>query len=78
MHVDIQSSSIATLTEDGVEEENEDSRRNCACRKSSGQGNAGCENQLARVIRNVVLASIDGRSQRERLGQVCSAADQGK
>eukprot|EP01036_Dinobryon_divergens_P025058 gene25058-33570_t len=70
------SSSIATLTEDGVEEEIEDSRRNCACGKSSRQGNAGCENQLARVIRNVVLASIDGRSQRERLGQVCSAADQ--
>jgi hypothetical protein len=78
MHVGFQSATAATLTEDGFEKEEEDSRRNCVRGKSAGQGTASCEYQLARVIRNVVLASIDGKSQRERLGQVCSAADQGK
>ena len=34
--------------------------------------------QLAKVIRNVVLVSIEGRNQRERLKEICTAADHGE
>ena len=34
--------------------------------------------QLAKVIRNVVLVSIAGRNQRERLKEICTAADHGE
>ena len=60
------------------DDEDDRSKRVCGVSSGSGRGVAGSENQLARVIRNVVLGSIDGQSQRERLGQVCMAADQGE
>ena len=64
--------------EDNGDDEDDRSKRVCGVSSGSGRGVAGSENQLARVIRNVVLGSIDGQSQRERLGQVCMAADQGE
>ena len=42
------------------------------------EGSSEVHHQLAKVIRNVVLISIEGQNQRERLLDICRAADQGE
>ena len=42
------------------------------------EGSGEAHHQLAKVIRNVVLVSIEGQNQRERLLDICRDADQGE
>ena len=67
-----------TNSESDIEITDHDSDDNNDVESTRDEGSSKVHPQLAKVIRNVVLVSIEGQNQRERLLDICRAADQGE